>query len=169
VVLPQQVTTPTPGGWSSVTAGYDHTCATRTNRALWCWGLNGDGALGLGFFSSGIDGEQGVSHPRQVTTPAEEGWVTVAAGQAHTCAIRGGGSLWCWGGNGNGQLGIGNDINQDQAQRVTGCAQLKTSSSPRPHHRHPPAERVASGQARASTPHATGKPAAEPPQPSIAR
>jgi alpha-tubulin suppressor-like RCC1 family protein len=93
-------------------------------------GLNGHGELGLGFFSSGLDGEQGVSHPRQVTTPAEEGWVTVAAGEAHTCAIRGGGTLWCWGTNSNGQLGIGNNVDQDQAQRVTGCAQRKTSSSP---------------------------------------
>ena len=169
VVLPQQVTTPTPGGWSSVTAGYDHTCATRTNRALWCWGLNGEGQLGLGFFSEGIDGEQGVPSPRQVTTPAEEGWVTVAAGQAHTCAIRGGGSLWCWGRNGTGQLGIGNDISQDQAQRVTGCAQRKSPSSPahftatrRPTGPHP-------AKPTAAPPHATGKPAAGTLQPSIAR
>jgi alpha-tubulin suppressor-like RCC1 family protein len=33
--------------WTSVTAGDFHTCATRTH-AVWCWGFNESGQLGIG-------------------------------------------------------------------------------------------------------------------------
>src|SRR5687768_3849628 len=33
----------------------------------------------------------------------------VSAGGAHTCAVRGDGSLWCWGSHGFGQLGLGDE------------------------------------------------------------
>jgi alpha-tubulin suppressor-like RCC1 family protein len=122
-LAPRRVTIPAPGGWASVTAGYDHTCATRTGGTLWCWGLNLDGELGLGFFSEGIGPEAAVFWPHQVTTPVPGGWATVTVGEAHTCATRTG-SLWCWGANGYGQLGIGNHTNQDRPRQVTGGAQL---------------------------------------------
>jgi len=118
-VLPRQVTSPAPGGWAGVTTGYDHTCATRTGGALWCWGLNGNGQIGLGFFSEGTDGDSAVFDPHQVTTPAVRGWATVAAGEAHNCATRTGGALWCWGANVAGELGIGNNTDQDLPQHVT--------------------------------------------------
>lgn len=35
------------------------------------------------------------------------GWRTVSVGGSHTCAIRTNGSLYCWGGNASGQLGVG--------------------------------------------------------------
>jgi len=116
--LPVQEVTPARHGWASVTTGYAHTCATRVNRALWCWGYNNVGQLGLGFYSQGIDGEEGYPFPDQVTTPAT-GWLTVKAGESHTCGIRTGGSLWCTGDNSNGQLGAGSASTQDLFQQVT--------------------------------------------------
>ena len=66
--LPQQVTTPAPGGWTSVSAGESHTCATRTGGTLWCWGFGDYGQLGIGT-------EVNVAAaPQQVTTPARGGW-----------------------------------------------------------------------------------------------
>jgi alpha-tubulin suppressor-like RCC1 family protein len=119
-VLPLQVTTPALRGWASVTTGGDHTCAIRTNRALWCWGLNNSGQLGLGYYTEGPG--VGMSIPQQVISPAAAGWATIAGGGAHTCAIRAGGSLWCWGWNDRGQLGLGNlTYETDLAQQVTGC------------------------------------------------
>ena len=34
-------------------------------------------------------------------------WRNVSAGATHTCGVRTDRSLWCWGGNGVGQLGLG--------------------------------------------------------------
>ena len=110
---PRQVTTPAPGGWASITAGTTHTCATRTDGTLWCWGANDSGQLGIG---GGTDQDR----PRQVTTPAAGGWAGVTAGYDHTCATRTGGTLWCWGYNGNGELGLGNHTDQDRPRQVTG-------------------------------------------------
>ena len=112
--LPQQITHPT-AGWASVTAGYTHTCATRTDGALWCWGGNGYGELGIGTTTR-------VSHPHQVTAPAATGWASVTAADYHTCATRTDTTLWCWGANIYGELGIGNTTSQDLPQQVTAPA-----------------------------------------------
>ena len=36
-----------------------------------------------------------------------------AVGGYHTCALSISGDLWCWGSNGNGQLGIGSSVAQE--------------------------------------------------------
>ena len=112
------MTSPAPGGWASVTAGYNYTCATRTNRALWCWGQNDVGQLGLGWYYEGPGA--GNPDPEQVISPAAAGWATITAGESHACAIRTGGTLWCWGWNDRGQLGIGSQAYfNDLPQQVT--------------------------------------------------
>jgi alpha-tubulin suppressor-like RCC1 family protein len=93
--------------------GYAHTCATRTGGTLWCWGYNVAGQLGLG-------GDTDQDLPRQVTTPAAGGWAAVSATFGHTCATRADGTLWCWGKNDFGELGIGGDTDQDLPRQVTG-------------------------------------------------
>jgi serine/threonine protein kinase/alpha-tubulin suppressor-like RCC1 family protein len=46
-------------------------------------------------------------------------FLEVTSSSSHTCAIqKGDGSLWCWGRNDYGQLGIGNTKNQKRPQRV---------------------------------------------------
>jgi alpha-tubulin suppressor-like RCC1 family protein len=112
---PRQVTTPARGGWASVTAGYDYTCAIRTDATLWCWGYNSDGELGTGNHTS-------QDRPQQVTTPAAGGWASITAGDIHACATRTDATLWCWGYNGNGELGTGNHTSQDRPQQVTAPA-----------------------------------------------
>ena len=111
-IRPWQVTAPARGGWASVTAGEFQTCATRTDGTAWCWGDDIYGELGIG-------GGPGQDRPRQVLTPAPGGWVSITAGGFQTCAIRTGGTLWCWGYNGNGQLGIGSHTDHDLPQQVT--------------------------------------------------
>ena len=109
---PQQVTAPAATGWASVAAGNSHTCATRSDTTLWCWGANNHGQLGIGNITA-------QDLPQQVTTPAAGGWVTVAGGGGHTCATRTDTTLWCWGFNSGGELGIGNTTDQNLPQQVT--------------------------------------------------
>lgn len=101
--------------WTSVVAAGDRTCGGMVDRyspysyspepsfSLWCWGDNSSGRLGNGT-------NYGQSSPSPVQT--EHGvtpyqWIGIAAGEKHTCALRAGGTLWCWGDNTDGQLGSG--------------------------------------------------------------
>jgi alpha-tubulin suppressor-like RCC1 family protein len=100
-----------PGGvvwtdWTAVEAGGGHTCGLREDGTLWCWG---DGSLG-----SRGDGTSSWerSTPAQVVAEGEDpggaawsDWVSVAVGFDHTCGLRQGGTLWCWGSNRLGQRG----------------------------------------------------------------
>src|SRR5690606_14210137 len=48
----------------------------------------------------------------------ERDWADVFVGRNHTCARRSEGSLWCWGGNGTGQLGDSTTIDRKSPARV---------------------------------------------------
>lgn len=89
-------------GWKSVALGQYHTCATRTGGSLWCWGRNLNGQVGNG---ATVASEAGCANK---TGPFDHGtgWSDrVSAGVNHTCAVRQDGTLRCWGGNANSQLG----------------------------------------------------------------
>ncbi|KAJ1467984.1 hypothetical protein T484DRAFT_2302239 [Baffinella frigidus] len=92
-------------------AGYQHSCALRDDGHLKCWGDNSVGQLGL----SDVDNRGDGADEMGARLPDEDlgyGWtvVGVAAGGYHTCArlenreLR---ALKCWGGNEDGQLGLG--------------------------------------------------------------
>lgn len=85
--------------WLSVTVGGAHSCGTKSDNTLWCWGGNEYGQLGVG----AVGGSDRLA-PVQVPGTA---WKQVFAGNYHTCAVKTGGSLWCWGEYANGQLGHG--------------------------------------------------------------
>jgi alpha-tubulin suppressor-like RCC1 family protein len=89
------------GGVPSVTAGGNHTCAAQTDGTLFCWGDNRAGQLGNG-------GAENSAVPVQVDISAlGKDVYLVYAGGRHTCTRNNDSSLWCWGGNEYGQLGIG--------------------------------------------------------------
>jgi alpha-tubulin suppressor-like RCC1 family protein len=86
--------------WTAVSAGNKHTLAIRSDAKLFSWGNNGSGELGLGDYGYGTNR----SSPVQVGTSS---WTAVSAGQYHSLAIRSGGSLFAWGNNSLGELGLG--------------------------------------------------------------
>jgi alpha-tubulin suppressor-like RCC1 family protein len=107
VSAPMQVT---GSAWKSVSAGQSHTCAVALDGTLWCWGDNAHGQLG--------DKTQALKSTPVNIVVAGQSWVAVAAGASHTCAIAAGGSLWCWGDNTVGQLGIGSNELHSSPVRV---------------------------------------------------
>ncbi len=104
------------GGWSRIAGNYLTGCGIKADGSLWCWGNNAVGQLGDGTTTPGE-----VSLP--VTAVAGGGpWVDVAAGHAHTCAIRDDATLWCWGDHTYGQLGIGDiAVQRSTPTRVDGA------------------------------------------------
>jgi alpha-tubulin suppressor-like RCC1 family protein len=98
--------------WASVTAGGAHTCAEKTDRTVWCWGVNGNGELGNGATTNS-------PVPVQVSGHTAD-WASVTAGQDYTCAEKTGGTVWCWGVNGLGQLGDGTTTDSPVPVQVGG-------------------------------------------------
>ncbi|WP_158542422.1 RCC1 domain-containing protein [Lujinxingia litoralis] len=89
------------GRWAEVDAGGMHACAIAEDGALYCWGSSPSGALGLG-----AEAEELVAAPEQVGEARD--WLKVSAGATHSCGIRQGGALYCWGDNARGAVGVGN-------------------------------------------------------------
>ncbi|MEM7142398.1 MAG: hypothetical protein AAF548_15345 [Actinomycetota bacterium] len=106
-ITPTRVGTDTD--WESVGLGGGHSCAVKTTGTLWCFGANDSGQVGDGTTTDRLV-------PTQVGSAAD--WYSVAAGgvprifpftgaEGHTCGVRVGNDLWCWGGSGLGQVGNG--------------------------------------------------------------
>jgi alpha-tubulin suppressor-like RCC1 family protein len=91
----------------SITVGEQHSCALLNDASIRCWGDNEYNQLGNG--SRDACGLASGSLTPCSMTPIEVLEITnaevVAAGSAHTCAVMSSGSVQCWGGNDNGQLG----------------------------------------------------------------
>jgi alpha-tubulin suppressor-like RCC1 family protein len=83
--------------WKSVSGGFYHTAAIKTDGTLWTWGHNGDGRLG--------DNTSAFKFSPVQTIAAGTNWKLVAAGYDRTAAIKTDGTLWLWGRNLYGGLG----------------------------------------------------------------
>ncbi len=110
--------TPVTGGFSFLllSAGAEHTCGIGTGNAARCWGENGSGQLGASATETCTSASgRTVALCSHVPLPISTNQIfaSVFAGGHHTCAITTGGKAYCWGGNGNGQLGTGNTSGSD--------------------------------------------------------
>jgi alpha-tubulin suppressor-like RCC1 family protein len=99
---------------------HDHVLALTTEGTVWGWGENRDGELGNGTPGKSVVGPGGVPDPinisDQQTRPVQvlvgpgrplTHVKAIAAGGAHSLALRSDGTVWSWGYNGSGQLGDG--------------------------------------------------------------
>jgi alpha-tubulin suppressor-like RCC1 family protein len=88
-------------GVAAIATGATHSLAVRSDGSLWVWGDNSGGTFG-----DGTPGWGEIS-----TTPVRvlgmEGVVRAAAGYSQSFAIKNDGTLWAWGANGEGKLGLG--------------------------------------------------------------
>lgn len=95
------VTETTTGALTNVArvAGLHGAVAVKADGTVWSWGYNPDGRAG-----NGATGDL----PRAVNVRSRgTGWTAVAAGTSHAVAQRADGTVWAWGDNSSGQLGIG--------------------------------------------------------------
>ena len=96
--------------WSSVSCGYDHNLAIKPNGTMWSWGQFGNGGLGLG------GSFQHRSSPTQIG--ALTTWSKISADGSSSMAIKTDGTMWSWGNNDNGRLGLGDTTNQSSPVQI---------------------------------------------------
>ena len=100
--------------WLTISASYTSSFVIKTDGTLWSWGGNTAGQLGLGNTTS-------YSSPKQVGVLTN--WLKIGTGTAGgsfgiTLAIKTDGTLWSWGGNAQGQLGLGSTSNYSSPMQV---------------------------------------------------
>jgi alpha-tubulin suppressor-like RCC1 family protein len=122
VYTPATVTIPGGKPVTSLATGYDFTCATdgpSGSGQVYCWGSNNFGQLGLDFtydYSSATPQAVNGINNMGGTSPA----VSVTAFGQFACARLANNTVWCWGNNDRGQLGIGSFDAQPQPVQVPG-------------------------------------------------
>ncbi|MBU5615194.1 RCC1 domain-containing protein [Geomonas azotofigens] len=98
-------------GAAAIVADNLHNLALTSSGAVWSWGANLFGQLGLGTADTN-------THADAMLIPGFGDVTTVAAGGGASLALKGDGSIWGWGSNRYGQLGAGNNIGGDVANPV---------------------------------------------------
>ncbi|MFC1661479.1 Ig-like domain-containing protein [Gemmatimonadota bacterium] len=88
-----------------LSSGDGHTCGVETDGAVYCWGNNLHGQLGVGYVSDAVPWGEGSSTPLLVVGGYV--FVTVKGGSYRSCALTGEGKAYCWGLNDSGELGNG--------------------------------------------------------------
>lgn len=111
--------------WKEISSGENHAIGIKTDGTLWSWG--GDGGWGrLGQGSSTFN----LNIPTQIGTASN--WDKIYASTTHSIALKTDGTLWIWGGNDFGQLGLGHNNNVFTPTQV-GTATWKAFSASRSH------------------------------------
>tara|TARA_R110000822_G_scaffold6038_4_gene25444 strand:- start:696 stop:2105 length:1410 start_codon:yes stop_codon:yes gene_type:complete len=88
--------------WAQVSGGSSFTAAIKTDGTLWTWGWGNLGRLGQNTITT-----ENLSSPVQVGSLTD--WAKISAGVGSCSAIKTDGTVWSWGDNTVGQLGL-NDI-----------------------------------------------------------
>lgn len=115
-------------GWTDVSVMADHACGisggtlAAPKGRIYCWGLNDYGQLGTGNTTKSRD-------PKVVSSHRD--WIQISVDFHSTCAIRQAGpTLYCWGDNAKGRLGLGDDENRRKPAEVDDGFRYVESSGP---------------------------------------
>lgn len=112
---------------TDMATGLRHNCYLKADHTIWCSGENNSGQLGNGG-TSAIPTPTPVQVRDMTNAPVTDA-VALGMGGVHSCAIRAGGAVWCWGENdtcaNGGQLGDGTTTSRNRAVPV-----IKTDNSP---------------------------------------
>ncbi len=100
-------------GFAAVSAGFEIACAVTPAGTPYCWGNRAPGVLVTD------SGQSSSNHP--VAVPANGvALVSIDASWKSACGLTAAGRAWCWGFNGNGQVGDGTLVDARTPQPVAG-------------------------------------------------
>ncbi|HEU5453104.1 MAG TPA: hypothetical protein VFU76_14010, partial [Terriglobales bacterium] len=102
-------------GAVAVAGGYQHALAVKSDGTAWAWGYDGNGELGNGAYSGSVLAPVPVSNLSAV--------IAVSAGNSHSLALRGDGTVWSFGYNGEGELGDATRSSSNVPVQVRGISQ----------------------------------------------
>ena len=112
-------------GITAIAAGGWHSLALKNDGRVWAWGANNDGQLGNGSTILGSN------VPVEVSSLT--GIIAIAGGNVHSLALKNNGTVWAWGNNSYGELGIwgqGGDANVPvQTLYLTGIAAIASHAN----------------------------------------
>jgi len=94
----------------------NHTAAIKSDGTLWTWGRNDNGQLALPGAAEFFPTLGSRSSPVQVGSDTT--WKLVSCGYKATAAIKTNGTLWTWGRNISGQLGVNDRVARSSPTQV---------------------------------------------------
>jgi len=106
----------TSNNWTAITAGCNFSAGILAGRfkscaaVIYTWGENSSGQLGD---NTTLDR----SSPVQ-TSSSYTNWKQVSAGDSHFAAIQTDGTIWTWGSNQNGELGVSDRVNRSSPVQI---------------------------------------------------
>ena len=113
-LIPTEVDITENSNWTDISTGGYHSCGIKSGK-VYCWGKNDKGQLG--------DGTEIDKFSPTPLTQNNDNWLDIETGGYHSCGIKdinGVHKLYCWGRGDFGQLGNGEDINQNTPVEVSG-------------------------------------------------
>ncbi len=109
-------------GVTAIAAGWYQSLALKSDGSVWGWGNNSSGQLGAAASQSCAFGmpvsDSCITLPIQVAGISAA--VALATGRDHSVALKSDGTVWAWGGNDSGQLGVGTRVSSSAPQQVNG-------------------------------------------------
>jgi alpha-tubulin suppressor-like RCC1 family protein len=98
--------------WSQIASGTSFSLAIKTDGTMWSWGRSNNGQLGLG------EGGAYAARSSPVQIGALTTWSKVVAGGEQSLAIKTDGTLWSWGSNSTGELGLNDAANRSSPVQI---------------------------------------------------
>jgi alpha-tubulin suppressor-like RCC1 family protein len=107
--------------FTQISLGSRYTCGLTTDGSAYCWGDNGTGQLGDGTLTARVTPTPVAGGRKFSQIAAGSGFaaganaippVPLQGGSGHTCALTTAGQPYCWGWNGDGEIGDGTTVDK---------------------------------------------------------